>query len=244
MKDIAIVPGGTGQIGSEVVKMFHKENIDVVVPSISGKSDRIKDIAEVIKCDYRCPDEVDKFMKSIGEKKDSVKYLVYMAGVWTGHKLIKDVTSEELIETLESEVVGFWNFLRHLTNPIVDNSGHVIAMGSFSMSHGKPYLGAHSMIKTAMRDIIKTVANEHGPGGLRANMIAPSIVCTDTEKGLYPSVDECFLVPVSAIIDCMHMMCFTETGRYINGQMIGMCSPWHRYLKDRVKDLKSRGCNI
>jgi NAD(P)-dependent dehydrogenase (short-subunit alcohol dehydrogenase family) len=240
---VVIIPGGTGQIGSRVVKMFEKKKATVVVPSISGNISRLPKGTHVIKGNYFRDEEVEKITREIVEKYGSPGILIYMAGVWVGHKKITDILYSDVLEMVDTELHGFLNFLRYMMPYIESSDGRVIAMGSFSMGQGKPLLGAHSFVKLSLEEIIKTVANEYGPYGVRANMVAPSIVCTETEKKRYPGVEEKYLVPVDVIVNCIEMLVYEDLGEYLNGQTIGLCSPWQKYLDERVSDLRSRGCS-
>ncbi len=248
---IVIVPGGTGQIGSKVVEMFLGQGADVVVPSLSGNFSRLCGLLErytadlhLQKCDYKQDSETDTLIKSINDKIGSIDALIYCAGVWSGHQLLHEVTYATVRDSLICEVESFLNFVRAVLPGMAEKEyGRIIAMGTYSLSTpGKPYLGIHRLSKSCLEEAIKTIDNEQGYNGVSANMIAPSIVCTDTEKKLYPGIDEKNLVPISAITECMKMLCYSHVGQYLHGQTIGLCSPWGRYLMQQELDLKQRGC--
>lgn len=89
-----LVPGGTGQIGSEIVKMFLEQGAKVIIPSRSGKYvsltkkllKKYSDSVFLIKCNYCNDGETRNLVNCIEKKFDKIDALIYCAGMWSGHQ--------------------------------------------------------------------------------------------------------------------------------------------------------------
>ena len=67
-----------------------------------------------------------------------------------------------------------------------DPGGSIVACGSLSIFHGLPSMQHYAAAKGALAAIIKGLAVEMGPFGVRANMIAPGFVKTGFMDGASP----------------------------------------------------------
>lgn len=251
---VVLIPGGTGQIGSEIVKMFLEQGARVIIPSRSGKYSSIKNrfykkYSNSIllgKCDYYDDKAAEVFIKFAEKKFGNVDIFVYSAGMWSGHQLLHKVNADTIEEVFNSEIKGFWNFIRLIMpRMITQKHGKIVVMGTYSLlTPGKPYLGLHRISKIVLEEAIKTLSNEQGFNGINVNMIAPSIVLTKTEQKIYSGINKKYFVPIEIVTECVKILCYTKVGDFLYGQTISLNSPWKRYIRFLEKDLNQRGLKI
>jgi NAD(P)-dependent dehydrogenase (short-subunit alcohol dehydrogenase family) len=74
---------------------------------------------------------------------------------------------------------------RHMTDRAKagDPGGSIVACGSLSIFHGIPAMEHYAAAKGAVAAMIKSIAAELGPIGVRANMIAPGFIVSGFMEG-------------------------------------------------------------
>jgi NAD(P)-dependent dehydrogenase (short-subunit alcohol dehydrogenase family) len=193
-------------------------------------------------CDYYHDDEVRCLVEKVEERFGTIDAFVYCAGSFHGYQLTHEFTAAQVEENIQSDLIGYLNFQRYVIPLMIEqNYGIAIALGSFAMDYCKPFLGLHAAVKKFLEYQIRTLANEQGYVGIRANMICPSIVDTPSERRLYPRVEPQHLVPPKIVARLVELLCYDPCGQYIHAQSIGLMSPWPRYYEQRVTDLRERG---
>jgi NAD(P)-dependent dehydrogenase (short-subunit alcohol dehydrogenase family) len=95
-----------------------------------------------------------------------------------------DMTSEAYHELLNVNLHGAFYTLREATRHMRDRAragdpgGSIVACGSLSMFHGLQGMEHYAAAKGALSAMIKGLAVEMGPYGVRANMLAPGFILT------------------------------------------------------------------
>lgn len=95
-----LVIGGTGFIGSHVVRKLTNEDVDVVVFSRSGDTSKIEDLKDRVKVERGSITEIDEVVSAI--KKHGVNHVIYVAAErppWTPKSVVRTM------------IVGFLNVL-------------------------------------------------------------------------------------------------------------------------------------
>lgn len=68
---------------------------------------------------------------------------------------------------------------------VAAGGGSIVATGSISASHPTPPLGAYSASKAALMMLVRQMANEWGPDGIRCNTVSPGPTLTPMTAGGY-----------------------------------------------------------
>lgn len=239
MSDKAIIPGGTGGIGSAVVNRLLKDDIRVVVPTRQDGVDLPDDpLLTVEHIDYTVSENVAR----LAEQHDDADSVIYCAGSFEGHKKVSDFSDADVVSKFESNIRTLWHFLRAFL-PVLreQDRGNVIAISSLAAEQHKPYLGLSTFAKQGMEAILKTVDNEESINGVNANIVVPSIVNTEKERRIFPNDDTDYFLPREEIADIIHAACYEDTTRYLHGTRIRCYVPNPNRLQGRKEALEKRG---
>ena len=103
---------------------------------------------------------------------------------------IRDIPDDAFDKVMENNVrSNHW-----LCNMVVDEmsergSGSIIVVSSIGGIRGSAVLGAYAISKAADMQLVRNLAVEFGPKGVRANAIAPGLVRTDFARALWENPD-------------------------------------------------------
>ena len=240
---LAVVPGGTGGIGSQVVRMFLKNDTKVLVPTTGMKDNNLPNHRHltVKLCDYL----EDKTVKQLAAKHQAPHFLVYCAGSFIGHKKVADLTDGDVMEKFESNIRGLWHFIRHFVPEMRElEKANVIGISSLAAEKRKPYLGLSSWAKVGTEIILQTLDNEESASGISANIIVPSIVDTEKEREVFSDDNPEFWMEDKSVADIVEFLCLNSAAKYIHGSRIKCYQPNPKKIKNREESLRSRGVDI
>jgi len=115
-----------------------------------------------------------------------VDILVGNAGVNIFYGPISEIPDGAYEKTMQVNVqANLW--LARLVAPdmIAKGSGSMMFTSSIGAFHPSETLGVYGMSKLALIGLVRNLAQEYGPKGIRANAICPGLVRTDFAKALW-----------------------------------------------------------
>jgi len=178
---VALVTGGAGGIGSEVVRVLAAAGATVVATDI-GENHPFEGQANISyqRYDVTSRAATDQIVDQIVAKHGKVDILVMCAGTIANTPLW-DSTDEEWESIWKVNVMGVVNPMRKIF-PLMKANGYgkIVALGSVAyriggVASGPAYVGA----KSAVHGIIKWAAKAGAPHGVFANAVAPGPVETN-----------------------------------------------------------------
>jgi NAD(P)-dependent dehydrogenase (short-subunit alcohol dehydrogenase family) len=101
-------------------------------------------------------------------------------------------------------------FATQAAAPAMPPGASVILMGSVSWVRGRPGLVAYTTAKAGIHGLVRTLARELGPAGIRVNGLVPGAILTERQRALWrtPDEDRAFLerqaIPV--LLDAQHLV--------------------------------------
>ncbi|RMB83741.1 hypothetical protein CTZ28_21705 [Streptomyces shenzhenensis] len=98
--------------------------------------------------------------------------LVSNAGA-TGRGTLRQVSLEEWQATFDLNVRATWLLARAAYDALEAAHGSVVVTTSISALHPTPRAGAYSVSKAALSMLVRHLALEWGPAGVRVNAVAP-----------------------------------------------------------------------
>ena len=179
---VAVVVGSGAGIGREIALRMGAEGADVV---LAGRStEGMQEAAERIRAqgrralvtpvDLRDPDSVGAAAARAQDAFGRVDALVANSGVAGPTKPLTEVTREEWDDTFAVNVTGAFLCCRaFLPQMQRAGSGSVVVIGSMTgkrpLLHRSPYAAS----KMALVGLVRTLAAEVGPSGVRVNLVSP-----------------------------------------------------------------------
>lgn len=186
---VALVTGASRGIGAATAKLlakhgasvtvnyFHsKEAADEVVNSII--SDGGKAIA--VKADVRNREEVTAMVKQTTEELGPIDILVLNAGMPVPFKPFIELSTEEFENKVFGEVRCFFHTAKEVIPSMVERKkGCIVGISSGLSRHPGYGFSAHTAVKSGIDGLMKSLAFELGPFGIRVNTVAPGLTMTD-----------------------------------------------------------------
>lgn len=193
---VVVVTGAGGGMGLAIVKKFTdlgakaaildiKEDLALKTKTTLGLDDAH---GLCLAADVSDEESVKATVKAIVDYFGRIDYLVNLAGIAGPSALVEDYSFASTKKVFEVNVYGTLLMTQSVL-PIMkaQGSGAIVGFGSVSGMTGYPYEISYGASKAAIINMMKTVANENGANGIRANAISPGWVNTGMMKSILAS---------------------------------------------------------
>ena len=233
---VALITGAARGIGKALALKFAAEGADIAFTDLvideNGKQteDEIKSLG--VKCiaypsnaaDYSQTEEV---VKKIHEDFGKIDILVNNAGI-TKDGLMMRMSEGQWDAVINVNLKSAFNFI-HAVLPIMmrQKSGSIINMASVVGVHGNAGQSNYAASKAGLIALAKSIAQEVGSRGIRANAIAPGFIETAMTAALPEAVREewCKKIPLrrgGKPEDIAEVAVFlaSDMSSYVTGQVI------------------------
>lgn len=184
----ALVTGGATGIGLGISHCLHQAGATVIM---AGRTeDTLRSESERIGCRYSVLDVRDfaaipERVAAIEAEHGPIDVLVNNAG---NHlkKPALDTTDEEFLNVIHTHVTGAFALTRSVAHGMLERrTGCVLFTASMTSLMGLPRVVAYSAAKSAYLGLVRTLAVELAPHGVRVNAIAPGFIRSAiTERAL------------------------------------------------------------
>ena len=186
----AIVTGAARGIGKAIALKFASEGANIAFTDLvideNGQNTE-KEIADYASNAANFED-TEKVVNQIKEDFGSIDILVNNAGI-TKDGLMMRMSEAQWDTVIAVNLKSAFNFI-HACTPIMmrQKSGSIINMASVVGVHGNAGQCNYSASKAGMIGLAKSIAQELGSRGIRANAIAPGFIITDMTAKLSDEV--------------------------------------------------------
>jgi 3-oxoacyl-[acyl-carrier protein] reductase len=185
---VALITGAARGIGKAVALRFAQEGADIAITDLVYNEAMEETVAALTACgvqargyasnaaDFAATEAV---VAQIKEDFGHIDVLVNNAGI-TKDGLMMRMTEAQWDAVLNVNLKSAFNFIHALT-PIMmrQRSGSIISMSSVVGVHGNAGQCNYSASKAGMIGLTKSIAQEIGSRGVRANIIAPGFILTE-----------------------------------------------------------------
>jgi NAD(P)-dependent dehydrogenase (short-subunit alcohol dehydrogenase family) len=204
---VVLVTGGARNTGLEIVDLFLTEGAKVFFCTRAPESLE-SGIAELerrgrtgfrgIQCSVADPKAVDAMMETIEKESGRLDVVVSNAanfGLGQGTSL--ETTDDQFRSVLDVNVLGGFRvvqtacnrfFMKQERNAYTNQRGVVVFVGSNSSERVSRNRISYVSSKGAMDSMVKALAVDLGPLGIRVNMVAPGYIWTDRWQWLSEEV--------------------------------------------------------
>ena len=232
----ALVTGAARGIGKAIALKFAAEGANVAFTDLvideNGKQTEEELLALGVKAKGYASNAADfeqsaQVVNQVKEEFGSIDILVNNAGI-TKDGLMLRMTEAQWDAVIGVNLKSAFNFI-HACTPIMmrQRGGSIINMASVVGVHGNAGQANYAASKAAMIALAKSVAQEMGPKGVRANAIAPGFIDTAMTQALSDEVRKEWTskiplrrgVTVEDIASCALFLA-SDMSSYISGQVI------------------------
>ena len=236
---MALVTGAARGIGKAAALKFAAEGADIAFTDLvidengqKTKSEieafgvRVLAIASNAANFEECHNVVDTIVKEFGR----LDILVNNAGI-TKDGLMLRMSEAQWDAVINVNLKSAFNFI-HAVSPVMmrQKSGSIINMSSVVGVHGNAGQCNYSASKAGMIGLAKSIGQELGPRGIRANAVAPGFIITDMTAKLPDEIKADWMkkIPLrrgGTPEDIANVCTFlaSDMSSYVNGQVISIC---------------------
>lgn len=185
LKDkVVLVTGGTGGIGTAIVKAYLAEGakvafsstsqakIDALLPTLQG------DVAGFV-ADMNKEEDIKAFVENAKAKFGTIDIVVPNAGYEGKAHPVQDMTLELFQQTYMLNVFSVMLLMKYAAPTLIEKkSGAVVVVASAAAYEPTAGNSAYVSSKYAVAGLTKCVAMELGPNGIHVNYVCPGPVDT------------------------------------------------------------------
>ena len=235
-----IVTGGSRGIGAEIVRMFARNNYNVVLNYYQSE-EKAKAIQEelkqqgkkieIFKADVSKRSEIKELVRFTIDKFQTIDILINNAGI-SQVKMFTDITDEDWDYMMQRNLNSvFYCTQEVLPTMIGKKEGCIINISSVWGIVGGSCEVHYSTAKAGIDGMTKALAKELGPSNIRVNSIAPGVIDTDmnkniTEYELKQIKEEIPLKRIGTPRDIAKCVKWLAEDEYTTGQVISLNGGW------------------
>ncbi len=205
----ALVTGASQGIGRVIATRFASEGATVVLAARSRENleetaagiEAQGGTALVAPVDIREPGQLDALAQRIAAEVGPLDVLVANTGIAGPTAELWNVTPDEWEETLRVNLTGTFLLCRALLPPMIERGrGSVVVIGSATGK--RPMYGRtpYAATKAGLVGLVRTLAVELGPVGVRVNLISPGAVAGPRIEDVMHEQARAAGVPYEAIL--------------------------------------------
>jgi len=178
---VALVTGGTSGIGLATARVLHDEGYAVVITGqnsarLETAGKMLPENVLVIRADSRSIADAERLAEVVGNTFGRLDAAFLNAGI--GRMLPFEVIDESTYnDHFDTNVKGPYFTLQKIL-PLFDGAGSVVFNSALGASMGLPNWSLYSATKGALNAMVRSLAVELGPRGIRVNSISPGPIDT------------------------------------------------------------------
>ncbi|HEU4319252.1 MAG TPA: SDR family NAD(P)-dependent oxidoreductase [Acidimicrobiia bacterium] len=198
MSKIVVITGGTGGLGSALVKRLISKDYRLAVTYLlpdeaqAFESEFEVDEEQVMLTRVDCtnPEAVNTYVKQVADKWGAIHGLCSLVGGWAGGRDIEetdDVRFERMLDlNLRSAFYAVRATIPHLKEA---GWGRIVLVGSRGAVDFFEAQGAFNIAKAGVAALGRSVATELDGTGVTANVLMPSVIDTPATRRSLPYAD-------------------------------------------------------
>jgi len=182
-----MITGGGSGIGSAMASCMHAAGANVVLVGrrenlLREHAAKLGGTAGYLVHDITEFDKAEALISKAETQFGPLTSLVNNAGIHIKKSAI-ETTTEEFQSVMNTHIMGAHALVKALAPRMIDRgSGSILFTASMASIFGIPKVIAYSAAKSAMLGVVRTLATELSPEGIRVNAIAPGWIETEMSK--------------------------------------------------------------
>ncbi|MGI9277314.1 MAG: SDR family NAD(P)-dependent oxidoreductase [Endozoicomonas sp.] len=245
---VALVVGGSGGCGRAVCLRLVESGTPVVFTYNNNQTranELVQEISELggqveaVQLNITDRDGIKSLFKQVSDKHGKIHSLVMAIGYDIPQDYIANVTPELWQDIIQSDLNGFFNVTNTAIPYLRESKGSIVHVSSAGLFRYPPRDVLSVAPKAAIEVLIKGIAKEEGPNGIRANSVAIGVIETGIFLRLKETVfDQAWQEAVKAALclprfgqaeEVAEAVVFLASQRaaYITGQIISVDGGYH-----------------
>jgi len=224
---VALVTGGTGQVGSVVVRYFAERGARVFVPyrtaahweALRASLGPLAEAVAGAQLDLAVAEEAERAVAGAIERWGKLDWVLCLAGGYRAGRIAE--TDRALWDELLA--MNLWptaNVLRAALPRLLERgTGRVVTVGARAALDPGAGSVAYAAVKQAVMTLTLAVAREARGTGVTVNCIAPATIDTPANREAMPTADHSKWVPREQVAALLWFLCSPEAAA-LNGAII------------------------
>lgn len=232
---VALVTGASRGIGAAIAAALARDGYDVAVGYGADTEGAQRTVAAVeahgrqavaLQADVAVEDEAAGLVNAAEAELGPLDALVLNAGI-TRDGLFMRMSAEDWRAVIDTNLTGAFFVSRATVRGMLRRrSGTIVAVSSIVGLIGNPGQANYAAAKAGLVGMVKSLAKEVGPRGIRVNAVAPGYIATDMTAALSDEQRE-------------HVRAGTPLGRLgtpedVSGVVAFLCSPESAFITGSV----------
>ena len=182
---VAVVTGGNQGIGRAIAEAMANAGAALAIcartlESVERAASQIRDLGVeclALQCDVSDPVSTDAMANAVLDHYGQVDVVVANAGIAGAIRPMHEITYEEWRECLGTDLDGVYlTFRRFIPSMISGGGGSLIALSSMTGKRPLPERTPYGAAKMGVIGLVRSLALELGPLGIRVNSVCPGAV--------------------------------------------------------------------
>ncbi len=233
---VALVTGGSRGIGRAIALRLATAGAQTIIVNYLQNDAEAEKTRRLIEAQHaRCilakanllyPDEIDKLFETVKANVDHLDCLIHCAALGA-FKPLREIKPNQWDLTMNINARGFLQCAQK--SAALMKEGNIVAISSLGSIRAVPNYGAMGPTKAALESIVRYLAVELAPAGIRVNAVTGGFVETDSIQK-FPEADRLIQEAISRTpakrlgtpedIAEVVMFLLSPTARWIYGQTI------------------------
>lgn len=181
---VALITGGTTGIGRRSAELFHQAGARVIVTGrdperLAATQRELPDDILVLRADARSVADAERVASEIGARFGRLDVVFLNAGI-AELRAFDAIDESHYDEQVDVNVKGVV-FTLHKVLPLLARGASVIVNTSLAAHKGTAHLSIYALTKGAVSSLVRSLAVELGPRGVRVNAISPATIHTEIQ---------------------------------------------------------------
>lgn len=224
VEKVVVVTGGTGKLGSSLVRAFHAAGARLVVPDrkmghtlemfpeLAGSADHLL----IDGIDVTDPELMERCVQSVADQFGRIDILVNTVGGYRQGAPLHETQLETWDFLLNINARSVFISSRAVIPLMLRNGGgRIVNIGSYAALAGRKGEGVYSAAKSAVLRLTESMAADYGSQNIQVNAVLPAALVSDADLQADPTRG----VTPESVAQVVLFLC-SEAGRIINGASI------------------------
>lgn len=173
---ILITAGLTG-IGHEIAKILHEKKLDVVVTT--SKKEKVDENNNCFYLNLSEIESIKNLVNILASKNIQIDTIYHCAHAFSEAKLFLNIKSQDLLNSLNTNVVGTFEFLKVFLKQMTRaKNGRVLVIGSSLAKKPAPGKLIYITEKNAIEALVLSLNSEVNDKGVLIKIIHPALIAT------------------------------------------------------------------